>query len=249
MVRFSCLAIAAALFTTALVSAVPVDHGHSGSTLEKRTAATVIYRCKKPGTIAITFDDGPWLFTSGLLDILKSRNVKATFFFNGLFWGHINNFADVVKRTFDEGHQIGSHTWDHKNLALLSESEVIAEMTQLDDAFKSIIGVRPTYMRPPFGSFTNTTLDILGSMNYKVVYWDVDTNDWAHPEDFDASYKIYEALLNNPNDVKQPGHIALNHDPLQVTALTVAPMVIDLALVRGYKVVTVGECLGDPKSN
>ncbi|KAG0247104.1 hypothetical protein DFQ27_002554, partial [Actinomortierella ambigua] len=144
-----------------------------------RAAATVIYRCKKPGTIAITFDDGPWFYTSGLLDILKSRNVKATFFFNGLGWGHIDYFADVVKRTYDEGHQVGSHTWDHKDLALLSESEVIAEMTELDDAFKRIMGVRPTYMRPPFGSYTGATLDILGSMNYTVVNWDVDTNDWA----------------------------------------------------------------------
>ncbi|KAF9162977.1 hypothetical protein DFQ26_003068 [Actinomortierella ambigua] len=249
MVCFSRLATVAALFTTALVSTAPIDHGHSEPTLEKRAPTSAIYRCKKPGTIAITFDDGPWLYTGGLLDILKSRNVKATFFFNGFGWGHIDNFATVVKRAFDEGHQVASHTWDHKDLALLSESEVIAEMTQLDDAFKRIIGVRPTYMRPPFGSYTPTTLEILHRLNYTAVSADVDTRDWVHPTDFEASYNVYKALFDNPRDITLPGHIVLNHETHRVTSLQVAPMAIDLAKVKGYKVVTVGECLGDPKSN
>ncbi|KAF9972150.1 chitin deacetylase [Actinomortierella ambigua] len=225
MVRLFRFAATASLLAAALVSAAPTGHSHSQPSLEKRGWANVITRCKIPGTLAITFDDGPWFYTTGLLDILKSRAVKATFFFNGIGWGHIDYFADAVKKVYEDGHQVASHTWDHKDLATLSESEVIAEMTQWE------------------------TLDILGQLNYTAVIWDVDTNDWAHPTDFDASYKIYEALFNNTEDVKQPGHIVLNHETHMVTALRVAPMVIDLALVKGYKVVTVGECMGDPKSN
>lgn len=63
------------------------------------------------------------------------------------------------------------------------------------------------------------------------------------------SYKLYETLFNKTEELGQPGHIVLQHEVNQVTALQVAPMAIDLALVSGYKVVTVGECLGDPKSN
>lgn len=74
-------------------------------------------------------------------------------------------------------------------------------------------------------------------------------NKHLDPDDFSASYQLYEQLFNNTETLGQPGHIVLQHEVNQVTALQVAPMAIDLALVKGYRVVTVGECLGDPKSN
>ncbi|KAG0312683.1 hypothetical protein BGZ97_010957 [Linnemannia gamsii] len=250
MPSFVRLAIAAAIFTTALVSAVPIAASNTSPLLQKRSGpATVITRCTVPGTIAITFDDGPFIYTNSLLDILKSRAVKATFFFNGNTYGRIEDYAASVKRAYQDGHQVASHTWDHKDLSSLSPSEAVAEMTLLEDAFKKIIGVRPTYMRPPFGSLSTPVLEMLGQRNYTAVLWDMDTQDWAHPEDFDASYKLYETLFNKTEELGQPGHIVLQHEVNQVTALQVAPMAIDLALVSGYKVVTVGECLGDPKSN
>ncbi|KAF9128661.1 hypothetical protein BG015_004309 [Linnemannia schmuckeri] len=250
MAPFSRLATIAALFTAALVSAVPISDFNSSPLLQKRSdGAIVISRCTIPGTIAITFDDGPFLYTNGLLDILKSRSVKATFFFNGNTYGRIEDFAASVKRAYQDGHQVASHTWDHKDLTSLSPNEIVAEMTQLEDAFRRIIGVRPTYMRPPFGSLSAPVLDILGQRNYTAVLWSQDTQDWAHPNDFDASYKLYETLFNNTETLEQPGHIVLQHEVNQVTALQVALMAIDLALVKGYKVVTVGECLGDPKNN
>ncbi|KAK5820660.1 polysaccharide deacetylase [Linnemannia elongata] len=245
------LATIAALFTAALVSAVPINDPNSNpSVLQKRAGgATVIYRCTIPGTIAITFDDGPFLYTNGLLDILKSRNVKATFFFNGNNYGRIEDFAPSVKRAYQDGHQVASHTWDHKDLTTLSPPEALEELTKLEDAFRKIIGVRPTYVRPPFAALNQPVLDLLGQRNYTAVLWSQDTMDWAHPDDFSASYKLYEQLFNNTETLGQPGHIVLQHEVNQVTALQVAPMAIDLALVKGYKVVTVGECLGDPKSN
>ncbi|KAG0284109.1 hypothetical protein BGZ96_011522 [Linnemannia gamsii] len=250
MPSFLRLAIAATIFAAALVSAVPVTSSSTSPFLQKRSGpAPVIYRCTVPGTIAITFDDGPFLYTNGLLDILKSRAVKATFFFNGNTYGRIEDFAASVKRAYQEGHQVASHTWDHKDLPSLSPSEALAEMTMLEDAFRKIIGVRPTYMRPPFGSVSAPVLEMLGQRNYTAVMWDMDTQDWAHPDDFNASYQLYEALFNKTEELGQPGHIVLQHEVNQVTALQVAPMAIDLALVSGYKVVTVGECLGDPKSN
>ncbi|KAF9118867.1 hypothetical protein BGX30_004242 [Mortierella sp. GBA39] len=251
MPSFFRLATIAALFTAALVSAVPIsDLNSNPSFLQKRAGgATVVYRCTIPGTIAITFDDGPFIYTNGLLDILRSRNVKATFFFNGNTYGRIEDFAASVKRAYEDGHQVASHTWDHKDLTTLSPPEAVEELTKLEDAFRGIIGVRPTYIRPPFGSLNQPVLDILGQRNYTAVMWSQDTQDWAHPDDFNASYQLYEQLLNNTENLGQPGHIVLQHEVNLVTALQVAPMAIDLALVKGYKVVTVGECLGDPKSN
>ncbi|KAF8985079.1 hypothetical protein BGZ46_006041 [Entomortierella lignicola] len=243
------LAIVTAILATTFVCAAPVRPSKSGSSLQKYTTAPFITQCTIPGTIALTFDDGPFLYTNGLLDILQSRAVKATFFMNGQNYGNIEDFAASVKRAYDDGHQIGSHTWDHKDLTSLNHTDALAEMTMLEDAFRGIIGVRPTYMRPPFGSVNAPVLEMLGERNYTAVTWDTDTMDWAHPTDFQASYSVYQSLLNNTDGINQPGHIVLQHEVNQVTALQVAPMAIDLALIKGYKVVTVGECLGDPKSN
>lgn len=129
MISFFRLTITTAIFTALLVSAVPVSQSKSGPVLQKRSGASVITRCTIPGTIAITFDDGPFLYTDGLLDILKSRAVKATFFFNGNNYGRIEDFAASVKRAYQDGHQVASHTWDHKDLASLSQSDALGEMT------------------------------------------------------------------------------------------------------------------------
>ncbi|KAF9349543.1 hypothetical protein BGX26_012177 [Mortierella sp. AD094] len=249
MSPFSRLALVATLFATAFVCGAPVNPSESGPSFQKRSAANVITRCTIPGTIAITFDDGPFLYTDGLLDILRSRAVKATFFMNGHNYGNIADFAASVKRAYDDGHQIGHHTWDHQDLTTLNQTDALAEMTKLEDAFKSIIGVRPRYMRPPYGSVNAPVLEMLGERGYTAVVWDTDTLDWSHPTDFQASYSVYQSLLNDTDGINQPGHIVLQHEVNQVTALQVAPMAIDLALIKGYKVVTVGECLGDPKAN
>ena len=72
----------------------------------------IITSCTEPGTVAITFDDGPHIYTQGVLDILRDNNVKATFFVNGQNWGNINDEANkaTVRRILDDGHHLGSHT-------------------------------------------------------------------------------------------------------------------------------------------
>ncbi|KAG0239166.1 chitin deacetylase [Actinomortierella wolfii] len=152
-------------------------------------------------------------------------------------------------RAYRDGHQIASHTWSHKYLPGLDPSEALAEVTLLEDALKNIIGVRPTYLRPPYGAIDRPTLELLGERNYTVVGWDIDTQDWAHSDDAEASLKYYRTLFNNTEEINKPGHIVLQHEVYQTTSLHVAPVAIDLALINGYKVVTVGECIGDDKSN
>lgn len=73
---------------------------------------TIINSCTVPGTVALTFDDGPYIYTAQVLDTLKSNNVRATFFVNGDNWANILNADDqaLVHRMIAEGHQIGSHT-------------------------------------------------------------------------------------------------------------------------------------------
>ncbi|KAF9940041.1 hypothetical protein BGZ65_008488 [Modicella reniformis] len=236
--------------TTTENYASAVEPVAAGPILSKRATATVITTCTKPGTIAITFDDGPSEFTDGLLDFLKKKNAKVTFFLNGNNYGNIENHKDVVKRAYKDGHQIASHTYSHADLATLSKKKIETEMKSLDTIIKKIIGVRPTYMRPPYGSFNKLALDTLGSMGYKVINWDRDTQDWQHPDKVLTSLKVYEKSFKEAKALTNAGHIFLQHDTNRLTALELGPKAIDMALKLGYKVVTVGSCLGnnDPKS-
>ncbi|KAF9576824.1 hypothetical protein EC968_003331 [Mortierella alpina] len=208
----------------------------------------VIMTCSKPGMVAITFDDGPFEYTNALLDILKAKNVKATFFLNGHNNGEIKNYKAVVRRAYKENHQIASHTWSHQDLLTLSKSGIRKEMKKLDDAIKGIIGVRPVYMRPPYGNRNDFVKKVLIDDGYKIVLWDQDTNDWQHPDDVNQSLDVYKSALGRKDEIKQKGHIFLQHDTHKSTALELAPQAIDYALSLGFKVVTVGECLGQSKS-
>ena len=112
-VYLACMVIVAFLSSalSAPLSSVP--------TLEKRTPAPIITACTVPNSFAVTFDDGPSIWTHELLDYLAIRNVKVTFFVNGLNYNLITDppIAAVVKRAHDEGHQIASHTWAHADIS------------------------------------------------------------------------------------------------------------------------------------
>ncbi|KAF9919502.1 hypothetical protein FBU30_010936 [Linnemannia zychae] len=223
-----------------MVQASVIPRRNHVANLEKRGNG-IITSCRIPGTIAMTFDDGPFEYTNQLLDILKENNVKATFFVNGDNIGYIYQYDWVVKRTYNEGHQIGSHTWGHANLATLTLNQIRDQMNELDTALKSIIGVRPVYMRPPYGALNDVALDYLNRNGYKIVTWNVDTNDWAHPGDIRTSLSAYTSAGRS-------GFIALEHDTHESTVNILVPQIIQYAKHRGWKLVTVGECLGDPKS-
>src|ERR1700736_4871385 len=102
--------------------------------------------------IAMTFDDGPSPETTPrLLDILKQRNIKATFFMIGQ---NAERNPEIVKRILVEGHEIGNHSWTHPQLAKLSDDRVTEEITKTQNAIKSAAGYTPTLLRPPYGSIT-----------------------------------------------------------------------------------------------
>lgn len=96
------------------ISALPLE-AKSGSNATTSVSAVpfgaVIDRCSVPGTVALTFDDGPYMFTPQLLDTLSSNSAPSTFFLSGGGLGGIQNYRDVVQRIFREGHQLGSHAY------------------------------------------------------------------------------------------------------------------------------------------
>lgn len=177
--------------------------------------------------VALTFDDGPSRVTTPrLLDILKGRGVKATFFVLG-------NMAlaspDIVKREAAEGHQVASHTPYHHQLTLYTEAQVRAEAVEMDRIFTEILGTLPAFTRPPYGSYDAKVGAALGQ---PMILWSVDPRDW---QDRDASV-VCSRVVNATFD----GAIILVHD-IHATTVDAVPCIIDSLKAQGYEFLTVSE--------
>jgi peptidoglycan/xylan/chitin deacetylase (PgdA/CDA1 family) len=108
-----------------------------------------IRRTGDPGSIALTFDDGPNpAVTPALLDLLASHSIRATFFLIG---AHVHACPELAHDISSRGHVIGNHTYTHPALPFLSEQRIADELTRCDDAIESATGRTPRWMRPPYG--------------------------------------------------------------------------------------------------
>lgn len=115
------------LFVASLSSATPLQT-YPRRTVSQVAIGSVIDHCAVPGTIALTFDDGPWMYTSQILDTLAEHDALATFFLNGINKGSIDSYPDVIQRAVAEGHQIGSHTY----VCFFLPSPVLPELFRSD---------------------------------------------------------------------------------------------------------------------
>ena len=177
--------------------------------------------------IALTFDDGPHpVYTEELLDGLKKRKVMATFFLIG---NNIEGNEEIVKRMSEEGHLIGSHTYNHVQLNKLSELKAKEEILKGCNKIYETTGVCPSFVRPPFGEWKKN-LDFCVTM--LPVFWNVDSLDWK----LQNTEKIVKRVVK---DVKE-GDIILMHDIYDATADAAVVLIPELT-ARGYQLVTVSE--------
>ncbi|KAI0160132.1 carbohydrate esterase family 4 protein [Xylariaceae sp. FL1272] len=203
------------------------------------TAGTVITKCSTPNTLALAYDDGPYTYTSSIVDTLDAAGVKGTFFFTGTLYGCIYNQAAAVKKAYDNGHQVASHTWTHPHMGTMSAAAIQSEMEKVEQAFVNIFGKKPGYMRPPYLETGGSFLSVMSSMNYTVITDDIDTGDWNNnsPAQSEALFTAAGASGN--------GHIPLMHETYSSTATTLTNWLINWAKTNGLSIVTVAECLGD----
>lgn len=176
--------------------------------------------------IAFTFDDGPGDYTDKLLDALEKYHSKATFFVLG---NRVNTYKKQLKREFDLGMEIGSHTWAHKNLNVISKSAVKSEIFKARDAIKKIIGQNPTVLRPPYGNFNKTVSKNAG---VPMIYWSVDTEDWKHKN---VKY-VSKYIVKHARD----GEIILLHD-IHPTSVDGFIKALPELKKKGFELVTVSE--------
>ncbi len=195
--------------------------------------------------IALSFDDGPDMrytsSTSRILDILEENDAKATFFIQAiqLTYPDIANeatgesFGDrnkkTLKRAYDMGMEIGTHTFDHPDLNKKSEEEITEQFEHSVRMINEITGGEVKILRPPYGNANDTVLSVL---NVPLFGWDVDSEDWKS-QDPDM---IYDKVMSDVRD----GSIILMHDIYNSTAEAVARIVPAL-IDEGYMITTVSE--------
>ena len=183
--------------------------------------------------IAMTFDDGPSPETTPrLLDILKQRNIKATFFMIGQ---NAERNPDLVRRILAEGHEIGNHSWTHPQLSKLSDDRVTQEITKTQEAIKNASGFTPTTLRPPYGAITpRQRAWIESQFGLNIILWSVDPFDWKRP----GPSVITQRILSGA----RPGAIILSHD-IHKQTVDAMPATLDALLAKGFKFVTISQLL------
>lgn len=148
-----------------------------------------------------------------------------------------------------EGHQVASHTWSHYDLGGLSSVDRIQQMVKNERALANIIGKYPTYMRPPFSSCSGACQTDMQKLGYHRVYFDLDTQDYLNddPNLIQNSKDIVKVNLGNHNNGQNV--LSLMHDVHYQTAYNLSSFYFDQIKAKGWRGVTVGECLGDPQTN
>ncbi|MCD7724043.1 MAG: polysaccharide deacetylase family protein [Clostridiales bacterium] len=181
--------------------------------------------------IAITFDDGPHpYYTEQLLDGLKERGVRATFFVMGK---QAEAYPELVKRMHSEGHLIGNHTYSHMQLGQENRARYIEELVKTNEVLREITGEETQYVRPPYGSWDKS---IEAELTMFPVLWTIDPMDWCS----DNVSCIVQKVISKAEE----NDIILLHDQYKTT-VTAAFEIIDELTAQGYEFVTVDEILFD----
>ncbi len=181
------------------------------------------------GYLALTFDDGPKRgSTDDLLDGLKARGVKATFFLMGQ---NIEGNEDLVLRMRDEGHLVGNHSYRHMQLTKEGAEAVCRAVDETSRLIEGITGRPPQYIRPPYGDWSEELED---RVDMTAVLWSVDSLDWKLRD----RQKIVSRVMRQVKD----GDIILMHD-IFPTSVEAALELIDRLGSQGYTFVTVDELL------
>jgi len=192
--------------------------------------------------VCITFDDGPSpKNTPQILDILKDKGVKATFFVTGKY---VEMYPEIAQRIVAEGHDIGNHTYNHKELVVSNKKTILNELRKTDEVIWEATGIRTRLFRPPRGICGNAARKLLIEEGYKIILWTISTLDWRKVKP--------KAILWRVKLFIRDGAIILFHDSGSLfgcgdsgrtNTVRALPLVIDFLKEEGYKIITVSEIL------
>lgn len=176
--------------------------------------------------VAFTFDDGPSQYTKEVIDAFKSNNAHATFFMLG---NRMKVMPDIVNYAIENGMEVASHSYSHKNLTQISEEEALEEINSSAIIYNEITGEDLKYLRPPYGAVNEKVKNL---SIFPLITWSIDPHDWLNK---DSEY-IKEHVLSHIYD----GSIILMHD-LYPTSVEAVKILIPQLINQGYKLVTISE--------
>lgn len=192
--------------------------------------------------VALTFDDGPSPeYTPLVLDALKERGVRATFFLVGK---HVEKYPDIARRIVEEGHEVGNHTYSHRDLVPSSRRRLLSEIRRTQKAIAETTGVWPTLFRPPRGIYSEAVRQVVVGMGFRLVLWSVSGMDWAGIPARVIARRVVRQV--------KPGSIILLHDSgalirseghSRMNTARAVPEIVDRLIAEGYRFVTIGEML------
>jgi peptidoglycan-N-acetylglucosamine deacetylase len=181
----------------------------------------------KEKRVAMTFDDGPHPEnTMRILELLKKYDAKATFFMLG---SRVDFYPAIAKKVAEDGHELGNHTWNHKDLTTLSSDSIKQEVHDTSEIILQATGQKPTVMRPPYGA---TSKQVEAVVNLPSILWTVDTLDWKSHDP--------QAVLEEVKENVQDGSIILMHD-IHETTVEAVELVLKYLKENGYTCVTASE--------
>lgn len=176
--------------------------------------------------VYLSFDNGYEAgYTNKILDVLKSNNVSATFFITAHY---LNTASDLVKRMIEDGHIVGNHTVNHKDLTTLSDEEIKKEIMDLHNAVYQKFGYEMKYFRPPKGEFSERVISIANSLGYKTVMWSSAYDDWDKEKQNREEYGK-KKIINNIHN----GAVILLHATSKDNSNILKP-VIETLQSKGY---------------
>ncbi|WP_440412270.1 polysaccharide deacetylase family protein [Neorhizobium petrolearium] len=180
--------------------------------------------------IALTYDDGPTAVTSRILDVLKTRNAKATFF---PIAGNVRNDRAVMRRMASEGHAIGNHTISHARLTDMSPDAARAEIEEANALLTEVTGQRPTVFRPPYAALNDRVRNLLRSNGLAIIMWSI------YPERLAFSATtLRDRVVEDARD----GDIVFLHDT-SPRAVEATQGIVDELSAKGFEFVTVPELI------
>jgi peptidoglycan-N-acetylglucosamine deacetylase len=185
--------------------------------------------------LAITFDDGPSRQTPTVLDVLRRRRARATFFVQG---HAIPGNEDILRRIAAEGHELGNHLYSHPHPSGLSLDHLEHEIARTNQLIRDAVGAPPTLLRPPYGEDAERLAGVGGRLGLSAtVLWSIDSGDWAETSPEEIGRRVLAGA--------RPGGIVLLHDGRhdRSSTLRALPHVLDGLRRQRFRFVTVSELL------
>ena len=169
-------------------------------------------------------------YIPSMLSVLEEKDVKITFFIEGR-WAE--NFPEILKLITSKGHEIGNHGYSHAHHASLTLEQNMNEIKQAEDVILEITGKRPELFAPPYGEFSDQTIEAAKNMECKLIMWSIDTIDWKKPG---VDYIVNKVLDNAGN-----GKIVLMH-PTEDTVRAL-PTIMENLIHQGFEICPVSKIL------